>query len=72
MTKVNKDKVYYTYKGKTYEITSTDVSPLQLLRDFQHCQTIGDWVTIENRIIGGTTWGWLKEVVESEDANPFW
>jgi len=56
------EKVYYTYKGKKYQITSTDVPPSQLLRDFSWCESVGDWVTIENRIIGGITWGWLIEV----------
>jgi hypothetical protein len=64
INKMNKDKVYYTYKGKTYEIISEDVPPLQLLNDFKHCESIRDWVTINNRIIGGLTWGWLKEVKE--------
>jgi hypothetical protein len=64
--KVNKDKVYYTYKGKTYEIISDDVPPLQLLNDFKHCESIRDWVTINNRITGGLMWGWLKEVKEFE------
>jgi hypothetical protein len=63
---VNKDKVYYTYKGKTYEIISDDVSALQLLDDFKYCESIRDWVTIRNRIIGGLAWGWLKEVKEYE------
>ena len=59
---MSKDKVYYTYKGKKYEIISTDVPPSQLLRDFEYCQSIGDWVTIENRIVGGLKWNWLIEV----------
>lgn len=57
------EKIYYTYKGKTYEILSdTSLPPLQLLRDFEHCESVGDWVTIENRIKGGLMWGWIKEL----------
>ena len=56
------EKVYYTYKGKKYRITSTDVSPSRLLRDFKHCESIGDYITIENRIKGGLMWGWIIEV----------
>ena len=65
----NMNKVYYTHKGKTYEIISTDVPPRQLLRDFEHCESIGDFITIQNRVIGGTTCGWLKEVEEYEVLN---
>jgi hypothetical protein len=63
------NKVYYTHKGKTYEIISEDVPPLRLLRDFEYCESIGDFITIRNRVIGGTTWGWLKEVEEYEVKN---
>jgi hypothetical protein len=58
----------YTYKGKGYEILSqiTDKDDKgranQLLRDFLHCESVGDWVTIKNRIKNGLMWGWLQEV----------
>ena len=59
---MSKEKVYYTYKGKKYEIISTDVPAEQLLSDFKHCESIGDWRTIENRIAGGLMWNWIIEV----------
>jgi hypothetical protein len=65
----------YTYKGKSYEILSqiTDKDDEgranQLLRDFLHCESVGDWGTIKNRIINGVMWGWLKEVEEKKE---FW
>ena len=58
----------YTYKGKSYEILSqiTDNDDKgranQILTDFLHCESVGDWGTIKNRITNGTMWGWLKEV----------
>ena len=58
----------YTYKGKSYEIlsdiTNKDGDTLraeQLLRDFLHCEEVGDWMTLKNRITNGLEWGWLKE-----------
>ena len=59
----------YTYKGKSYEILSSITNrdgdnqrANQLLRDFLHCESIGDWNTLKNRINGGLHNGWLKEV----------
>jgi hypothetical protein len=58
----------YTYKGKSYEILSdvTDKDDKgranQLLIDFKHCESIGDWNTLKNRINGGLHNGWLREV----------
>ena len=67
----------YTYRGKRYEILREECdSPSQpnraegLLRDFKHCQSIGDWNTINNRITNGLMWGWLKEI--KEDEKGFW
>ena len=57
----------YTHKGIAYEIL--DERAEQLLKDFLHCEKIGDWRTIKNRIINGTMWGWLKEVESKEE---FW
>ena len=58
----------FSYKGKTYEIIKEQTDREgdegrgeQLLRDFQYCLEKRDWTTIKNRILGGTTWGWLKE-----------
>lgn len=57
----------YTYRGKSYEILREEVeSPSQpnraegLLIDFKHCESVGDWGTIKNRITNGLMWGWLK------------
>jgi len=59
----------YTYRGKNYEILREEVeSPSQpnraegLLRDFLHCESVGDWRTISNRITNGLLFGWLKEI----------
>jgi hypothetical protein len=67
----------YTYKGKRYEIVREECdSPDQpnradgLLEDFLLCEQYGDWMTIKNRIINGTTFGWLKEI--GEDEKGFW
>ncbi len=59
--------VTFTFKGKTYEIVSDDSmrTAEDLLRDFEYCVEKCDWKTIENRIINGTTWGWLKEIKNS-------
>jgi len=58
----------FSYKGKTYEIIKEETDREgdegrgeQLLRDFEYCLEKRDWTTIKNRIINGTTWGWLKE-----------
>jgi len=57
----------YTHKGIAYEIL--DERAEQILKDFLHCEKIGDWKTIKNRMINGTMWGWLKEVESKEE---FW
>jgi len=65
----------YTYRGKRYQILShiTDKDDggraEQLLIDFLHCESVGDWRTIKNRITNGLMWGWLKEVEEKKE---FW
>ena len=61
----------YTHKGITYEIIDEDGREDQILRDFMYCESIGDWVTIKNRIIGGTRHGWLVKV-EKEETKKFW
>ena len=67
----------YTYRGKRYEILSSvtnedgdDGRDQQLLIDFLHCERVGDWGTIKNRITNGLLWGWLKEI--GEDEKGFW
>ena len=70
----------YTYKGKRYEIlsqiTNKDGDTLraeQLLRDFLHCEEVGDWGTIKNRITNGLMWRWLKEEMDIVQMNnEFW
>lgn len=60
----------YHFRGKTYEIVEEELNkngkdPMRaecILRDFLFCEEKGDYKTIENRILGGTTWGWLKEI----------
>jgi len=66
----NQDEKYiYRYKGKSYEIIITDEEEYneqrmkQILNDFLHCEKIGDWITINNRMTNGKKWGWLKEVI---------
>ena len=55
-------KWIYTHKGIAYEIIEEPQRAEQLLKDFLHCESVGDWNTIKNRITNGTMWGWLKEV----------
>lgn len=60
----------YHFRGKTYEIIEEKLNPSgddplradQILRDFQFCEETRDFNTIRNRILGGTTHGWLKEI----------
>jgi hypothetical protein len=58
----------FIYRGKTYEIIKEEVdcdsqpnAAERILSDFEYCLEKRDYTTIENRIINGTTWGWLKE-----------
>ena len=37
-----------------------DDMSLRLVNDFKHCESVGDYQTIKNRIAGGLKWGWLK------------
>ena len=71
----------YTYRGKRYEILSSvtnedgdDGRAQQLLIDFLHCEKVGDWDTISNRITNGLKWGWIREIQnkEGEDEKGFW
>ena len=75
----------FQHKGLWYEILSevTDKDGdegrgEQILRDFQYCESKGDWMTIKNRIKNGLKWGWLKEISFKEEMdivqmnNEFW
>ena len=53
----------YTYKGIQYEIIREETDKdgdvgraEQLLRDFLHCERVGDWGTIKNRMNNGLLW----------------
>lgn len=60
--------VIYTHKNKTYQILIVDEGDRcrqreeQILRDFHHCEKVGDWGTIKNRMTNGLKWGWLIEL----------
>lgn len=49
--------MFYTFKKQKYLIEDEDA--LRLFEDFKYCESIGDYVTINNRIINGLKWGWL-------------
>jgi hypothetical protein len=59
--------VTYNYKNKEYQIVIGDEGKYnkqrekQILSDFLFCEKNGDYLTIENRIINGVKWGWLKQ-----------
>ena len=63
---------YYTFEGKSYEITITDEwdrneqREEQIVRDFKYLESKGEWLTIKNRILNGTTHGWMVCVGELE------
>jgi len=59
--------VTFKWLDKTYEILGERKE--QLLRDFQHCEEIKDYGTINNRIIKGTKWGWLKDLNNLKQTN---
>lgn len=66
----------YTYKGITYELVDDKRDERlnwkeQVIRDFLHCESIGDWNTITNRINNGLIWGWLK-IKKEENEKGFW
>jgi len=69
MMMMSDNKYIYKYKGKSYEIMCNDEGEWseqrkeQILNDFKHCEKIGEWITINNRMTNGIKWGWLKEVV---------
>ena len=56
-------KFIYEYRQVKYEVIGEDDSDsLRLVNDFKHCESIGDYITIKNRITGGLMWGWLKQL----------
>ena len=63
---------YYTFEGKSYEITITDEwdrneqREEQIVKDFKYLESKGEWLTIKNRILNGTTIGWMVCVGEIE------
>ena len=64
--------VKYNFEGKSYEITITDEwdrneqREEQILRDFKYLESKKEWLTIKNRILNGTTIGWMVCVGEME------
>ena len=73
-----KNNPIYTYRGKKYEILSsqTDVHgdthrSEHILSDFLYCEETRDWDTIGHRISNGLKWGWLREI-EKRDEKEFW
>ena len=53
----------YTYRGVSYEVVGESESDTKrLIQDFIYCESVKDYTTIKNRIINGTTWGWLRQV----------
>ena len=53
----------YTYRGTEYiVIGDSDKDTERLIQDFKYCESIYDYKTIDNRIINGIKWGWLKHV----------
>ena len=68
--------IKYSFEGKNYKIVITDEwdgneqRAEQILRDFKYCESIFDWGTIKNRIINGTTLGWLIEIEDTEGIEP--
>jgi len=58
-----KPKFIYEYRQVKYEVIGEDDDmSLRLVNDFKHCESIGDYQTIKNRITGGLMWGWLKQI----------
>ena len=54
-------KFIYEYRQVKYEVIGEDDDmSLRLVNDFKHCESVGDYTTIKNRIAGGLKWGWLK------------
>lgn len=53
----------YTYRGTEYiVIGDSDKDTERLIQDFKYCESIKDYTTINNRIVNGTKWGWLKQL----------
>ena len=64
--------VKYNFEGKSYEITITDEwdrneqREEQILIDFKYLESKKEWLTIKNRILNGTTLGWMVCVGDIE------
>ena len=64
--------VKYNFEGKSYEITITDEWDMneqreeQILIDFKYLESKKEWLTIKNRILNGTTLGWMVCVGDIE------
>lgn len=58
-----KPKFIYEYRQVKYEVIGEDDDmSLRLVNDFKHCESVGDFITIKNRIAGGLKWGWVKVI----------
>ena len=57
---------YFTYKGITYEVLYDDTledsiqSPSWMREQLDFAVSVGDFTTVNNRIIGGLSDGWLR------------
>jgi len=75
---VHKDysMITYTFNTITYEIIVTDEWDCneqrmnQIKSDFEYCESIGDWTTINNRMTNGIKWGWLVPINDSTPLEP--
>ena len=76
--------VRYNFEGKSYEIIITDEwdrneqREKQILRDFKYLESKKEWLTIKNRILNGTTLGWMvcigeiERIVLPKNEKGFW
>lgn len=73
MSKNPNNPAYIKYKGKSYTIedNSDDEESIQtnewLKQQIEYAMEMGDWVTVDNRIINGLKWGWIKETVVGDE-----
>ena len=53
----------YQYKGEEYTIKgSSNEDTIRLINDFKYCESIGDYLTIDNRMTGGLMHGWITKL----------
>lgn len=50
----------YKFRGKEYQII--DERGEGIKQDFLYCESIGDWKTIENRIVNGLLYKWMVAI----------